>query len=139
MPKRTISFETVRTLGLALPEVEEGTAYGSPALKTNGQMFTCIAVHRSAEPDTLAIRVAIEDRDELIVADPKTYYLTDHYVNYPVVLVRLAQVSRDALRDLLHMGHRFVSAESKRGQPRRKTARKRQGIAPTPSKRRPTR
>ena len=139
MPKRTISFETVRTLGLALPEVEEGTAYGSPALKTNGQMFACIAIHRSAEPNTLAIRMTIEDRDELIVADPKTYYLTDHYVNYPVVLVRLAEVSRDALRDLLHMGHRFVSAESKRGQPRRKPARKREGIAPTSSKRRAAR
>jgi len=42
----------VRTMGLALPEVEEGTAYGSPALNVRGKMFACLAIHRSAEPNT---------------------------------------------------------------------------------------
>src|SRR5437762_4631276 len=82
MPKKKIGFDTVRRMGLALPDVEEGKAYGSPALKVGGKMFACMAVHRSAEPGTLAVRVQFEHRDELIDADPKTYYLTDHYVNY---------------------------------------------------------
>ena len=34
-------------------------------------------------------------------ADPETFYITDHYRNYPMVLVRLARVDRDELRDLL--------------------------------------
>ena len=120
MPGKTVSFDTVRELGLALPDVEEGTTYGSPALKVGGKMFACLAVHRSADPGSLAIRLDFDQRDDLIAADPKTYYLTDHYVNYPVVLVRLARVRQDALRDLLLMAWRFVSASGKRRVGRRK-------------------
>jgi hypothetical protein len=105
----TSSFDIVRELGLALPGVEEGTVYGSPALKVRGKMFACIAIHRSADPHSLAVRIAFDQREELIAADPKTYYLTDHYTNYPCVLVRLPHVHRDALRDLLLMAWRFVS------------------------------
>ena len=104
----------VRELGLALPDVEAGTAYGSPALKVRGKMFACIAIHRSAEPDSLVIRVPFDQRDDLIAADPKTYYVTDHYVNYPCVLVRLTRVHPDALRDLLLMAWRFVSTSGTR-------------------------
>jgi hypothetical protein len=114
MPKKKFTFETVRALGLALPGVEEGTTYGSPALKVRGDMFACMAIHRSAEPNSLAIRMDFDQRDELIAADPATYYLTDHYVNYPCVLVRLSRVNDDALRDLLGMGWRFVSTRRKR-------------------------
>jgi hypothetical protein len=123
MPRKKITFDTVREMGLALPDVEEGTVYGSPALKVRGQMFACIAIHRSADPDTLAIRIDFNQRDELISADPNTYYLTDHYVNYPVVLVRLTRVHPDALRDLLLTGWRFVSTSGKRraGQRKRKS------------------
>jgi hypothetical protein len=113
MPRKNISFETVRTMGLALPDVEEGTIYGSPALKVRGKMFACLAIHKSADPDSLAIRIAFDQRNKLIAADPKTYYVTDHYVNYPCVLVRLARVHPDALRDLLLMAWRFESTRDK--------------------------
>jgi hypothetical protein len=106
-PKK-IAFDTVRTIGLTLPDVEEGTVYGSPALKVRGKMFACLAIHRSAEPGSLVIRIDFDQRDGLITADPDTYYLTEHYVNYPCVLVRLSRVHRDALRDLLLMAWRFV-------------------------------
>lgn len=116
---KPIDFATVRELARGLPGVEEGTAYGSPALKVGGRMFACIAIHRSAEPHSLAIRMDVSDRDELIEADPATYYLTEHYVDYPVVLVRLAKVQPDALRDLLRMGWRFESARAARPVKRR--------------------
>ena len=103
-------FDAVREIALGLPRVEEGTAYGSPAFKVDGKMFACLAVNRSAEPNTLVIRMAFEERDGLIAEEPKTYYLADHYVDYPCVLVRLTRVRHDALRDLLLMGWRFVSA-----------------------------
>ncbi len=73
MRRKKISFETVREMGLALPDVEEGTVYGSPALKVGGKMFACLAIHRSAEPDSLAIRIDFDQRQELIAADPSTY------------------------------------------------------------------
>jgi len=114
MPRKKIGFDTVRRLGLALPNVEEGTVYGSPALKVGGKMFACIAIHSSAEPDSLAVRMEFDQRDELIAADPKTYYLTDHYLDYPCVLVRLARVHPDALPDLLRMGWQYISARNKR-------------------------
>ena len=109
----------MRKVGLALPDVEEGTIYGSPALKVRGQMFACLAIHRSAEPDTLVVRMELDRREELIASEPQTYYVTDHYVNYPCVLVRLTRLHPDALRDLLLMGWRFVSA-SKRQRNRRR-------------------
>jgi hypothetical protein len=118
--RKKISFETVRQLGLALPGVEEGRTYGTPALKVHGKMFACLANHRSAEPGTLAVRLDFGQRDELIAADPDTYYLTDHYVNYPVMLVRMSRVHPDALRDLLLMAWRFVSAARKRPSARRR-------------------
>ncbi len=114
MRRHKVSFDTVRAIGLALPGVTEGTAYGSPALKAHGRMFACIAIHRSAEPDTLAVRVGFDQRDELIAADPDVYYLADHYVDYPVVLARLGRVHRDALRGLLEMGWRFAAADRNR-------------------------
>jgi hypothetical protein len=104
----------VREIALGLPRVEAGTAYGSPAFKVDGKMFACLASHRSAEPNTLAVRMDFDERDGLIAAEPKTYYLTDHYVDYPCVLVRLTRVRDDALRDLLLMGWRFVSAAKNR-------------------------
>jgi hypothetical protein len=112
MPTKT-GFDAVRKIGLALPEVEEGKIYGSPALKVRGRMFACVAIHRSAEPNTLAVRIEFDRRDELIAAEPETYYVTDHYVNYPCVLVRLPRIHQDALRDLLLMGWRFMSTTKK--------------------------
>jgi len=114
MAAKRNTFDTIRQIGLALPGVEEGTAYGSPALKVRGKMFAVIPTNKSAEPNSLAVRIDFAQRDELIAAEPETYYLKDHYVNYAVVLVRLARVHQDALRDLLVMGHRFVSSLGRR-------------------------
>lgn len=117
-----ITFDTVRTIGLALPDVEEDTTYGVSSLKVHGKMFACPAMNRSAEPGSLAIRIDFDRREELIAADPETYYITDHYVNYPTMLVRLSRVHPDALRDLLVMAWQFVSAGVKRrGRPTRRS------------------
>jgi hypothetical protein len=77
-------------------------------------MFACLAVHKSAEPNTLVVRMDVDQRDELIDAEPQTYYLTDHYVDYACVLVRLARIREDALGDLLLMGWRFMSVTKRR-------------------------
>ena len=66
MRKNKTDFDAVRKIGLALPGVEESTAYGSAALKLGGKLLACMASHRSAEPSTLVVRVNFEDRDALI-------------------------------------------------------------------------
>ena len=111
---QALGWDAVREMGLALPDAEEGTTYGTPALKVRGQMFACIPSHRSAEPDSLAVRIPFEQRDELLDAEPNTYYVKEHYQNYAVVLVRLARVHPDALRDLLRGAHQFMSSKTKR-------------------------
>src|SRR3989442_5971196 len=87
-PKSTINFDTVRKIGLALPGVEESTAYGAPALKVHGKLLACVPSHRSAEPGSLVVRIDCDNRAELLAVGPDVYYVTDHYLNYTSVLVR---------------------------------------------------
>ena len=108
-------FETVRTVGLALPDVESATRYdGSPVLKLGGCFMAGLATHRSAEPETLVVRMDFEERERVIDDAPDTYYLTDYYRPHPVVLVRLSRIDRDALRDLLSTSRRLTSTKARR-------------------------
>ena len=92
------NWDTVRKLAISLPEVEDSTAYGKRALRVGGKVFTCIS--REGD-DVLAARVGFEERDFLLGSDPKTFYVTPHYDRWPWVLVRLASVTTDQLRDVL--------------------------------------
>jgi hypothetical protein len=118
MPRRPTTFDDVRAIGRELPDVEESTMYGEPALKLRGKLLACMASHKSAEANSLVVRIAFEDRDALIADDPRTYYLKPHYEGYPSVLVRLALIDREALRDLLHSAWRTVSASAPKRRPR---------------------
>ena len=126
MPRRSIDFETVRQIGLELPGVEASTAYGFPALKVRGKLLACLPANRSAEPDSIVVRVSFDDRAGLLAEAPDVYYLTDHYVGYNAVLVRLSRVDREVLRDLLGMAYKFVTANS----PSRPPSRKRRKTGP---------
>ncbi len=110
-----MTFATVRAIGAKLPGVEVGTAYGAPALRLRGTILACIASNKSAEPNTLVVRMGFDERDALIEDDSETYYLKDHYVNYDVVLVRLSKVSKDAMSDHLQNAWRRVNAGAKAG------------------------
>jgi len=111
MPPKKIDINTVREIGLALPGVEDSTAYAAFALKVHGKLLACVPTHKSAEPGSLVVRIDFERRAELLEADPEAYYLKDHYVNYPAVLVRLSRIHPDALRGLLSDAWRFVTAK----------------------------
>jgi hypothetical protein len=111
--RRSSRFKIVESIGRTLPDVEVTTTWGQPTLKVRGKMFVCMASHRSSEPDTLVVMMDFADRDALIEEDPETYYLKEHYVGYPCVLVRLSRVHPHALRDLVVGAHRYVSAKSK--------------------------
>ncbi len=112
MAQPKVDFDAVKAFGLSLPGVEEGTAYGSPALKLRGKLLACIPVHRSAEPDSLAVSIDFDARSELLETAPGTYYLTDHYRGHPMVLVRLSRIRQEDLRTLLETAWQFVNAKS---------------------------
>ena len=123
MPKQSVTFDLVRALGLPLRDVEEGTTYGSPALKLGGRLLTCMAAHKSAEPESLVVRTDFETREALLAEEPGTYYVTHHYVNHPVVLVRLSRIKKDQLQDLLRSAWRIVTTHNNRIRPRESRAR----------------
>lgn len=103
------AFDVVRKVGLTLPGVEAATRYdGSPVLKLAGVFMAGLATHDSEEPDTLVIRADLEERALFIEDAPDTYYLTDYYRRYPLVLVRLERVSRAALAELLALSYRMT-------------------------------
>ena len=109
-----ITFRTVEALARDLPRVERGTSWGARALKVDGAMFACVPTNKSAEPGSLVVSLDFGVRDELIADDPETYYLKEHYVGHPCVLVRLNHINRDALRDLLRMAHQYVITTRRR-------------------------
>jgi len=92
-----MTFDAVRKMAMALDDVEEGTSYGTPAFKVHGALFARLRDDLGA----LVVRMSIEDRQELMAADPETYFITDHYLEYPWILVRLSRAKPDAMRDLL--------------------------------------
>jgi len=108
-------FAIVRKVGLALPDVEAATRYdGSPMLKVGGSFMAGLATHPSAEPGTLVVKYELEARERLLEDAPETYYLTDYYQRYPLVLVRLASIEPDALRDLLSVSRRLLLTKSRK-------------------------
>ena len=107
------AFAAVRAAGLALRGVEEGTRYdGAPVLRVGGAFMAGLATHPSAEPGTLVVRVPLEERHYLLEDAPDTYYLTDYYEKYPLVLIRLSQIDTDALRDILSVSWRLTLAKA---------------------------
>ena len=133
---KPLTFDAVRKIGLALPNTEEGKAWGTPVLRVNGTIFAGIPIHKSAEPNSLMLRVDYADRDLLIEEQPDVYYTAAHYENYPCVLVRFARMNRDALEDLVRMAHRYASAKRPKRRSSKSPTRKRSRRA---SKARPTR
>jgi len=108
-------FERVRAVGLGLPDVEAAIKYdGSPVLKLGGCFLAGLATHPSAEPDTLVVRCGLEEREWLIKDAPETYYVTNYYRSYPLLLVRLPRVDQEALRDLLSVSWHLTSCKASR-------------------------
>ena len=90
-------WDTVTQFGGELPEVVEGTSYGTPALKVRGKGFARLR----EDGETLVVQVDFLEREALIQEDPETFFITPHYEDHPAMLVKLATVDRGELRELL--------------------------------------
>ncbi len=99
-----LTFEDVKKFALELPEVREGMTHGSPSFYL-GKKFLAV----SGEDNILIIKSAIVERDLLIQLEPDNYFITDHHRPYDYVLVRLALVSEDEVRDLFHKAWRMLA------------------------------
>src|ERR1700685_2558143 len=115
----SVTFAAVRKIALSLDNVEEGTSYGTPGFRVGGMLF--LRFHQDGA--SLVVRTDFEQRQELLAADPAAYYITDHYVNYQWILVRMARVHADALRDLIRWAHKSAAAEKRKAPRRKRTGR----------------
>jgi hypothetical protein len=117
-PNMPATFAAVRKIALSLDNVEEAPSYGTPGFRTNGVLF--LRFHQDGE--SLVVRTDFDQREELLAADPASYFITDHYLNYEWILVRPSRVQNDALRDLIRMAHKLAAAEKRKTprSPRRK-------------------
>jgi len=101
----TVTYETVRRIALALPGVEDSVSYGTPSLKVEGKFLARLR----EDGESLAIKADFPVREALMQEDPEMFYITDHYLNYPALLVRLAKVDLEKLRRLIEHAWRFVA------------------------------
>ena len=110
MPTRNtapVDYDTVREIAARLPGVEEGTSYGAPALKVRGKLLARLR----EDGRTLVLKCDFVQREMLMQAAPDVFFLTDHYREYPLILIDLPKVSRKALPGLLEDAWRPLASK----------------------------
>ena len=100
-----LTFEDIRQLALVLPEVQEGTAYGTPAFRVRKNLMARLR----EDGETLAVKIDFGDREFRLATNPEVFYITDHYAGYPMILVRIAKVEIEEMRDLLRGAWRIAA------------------------------
>ncbi|HTD28655.1 MAG TPA: MmcQ/YjbR family DNA-binding protein [Xanthomonadaceae bacterium] len=103
-----IIYEDVKREALALPEVEESSSYGTPALKVRGKLM----VRLKEDLETIVLRTTWEERERLTTLYPETFYVTDHYRAYPWVLMRLSGAPQAFVSKWLENAWRLVAPKS---------------------------
>ena len=103
-----LTFDEIRRVALTFPGVEVGTSYGTPALKVRGKLLA--RLHQTEE--ALVLRTDFIDRQILMQSAPDTFYITDHYLDHPWILVRLSSVKSNALPDLIKRAWRLVAPKA---------------------------
>ncbi len=97
-----MTWNEVRELALAWPGMADSTSYGTPSLKVRGKFVARLR----EDGATVALRIDVLERAERIAADPAAFFITDHYANYPAVVVRLSKVKKSDLAELLESAWR---------------------------------
>jgi hypothetical protein len=95
----------VRRLAGRLPQVQEETSWGTAALKVRGKLMARLR----EDGETLVVRTDFVNRDLLLGTYPDAIFLTDHYRNYPYLLVRLPKVKEALLLELLEDAWRLLA------------------------------
>jgi len=104
-----VTFDDIRKLALAWPEVEDGTSYGTAALKVRKKLLARL----KEDGDSLVVLgVPLDERDMLVESQPKLFYFTDHYKDYPIVLVRLSKAKRASVEPLLRRRWRELASKA---------------------------
>jgi len=104
-----MTFDDVRKIALAWPEVEDGTSYGTSALTVRKKML----VRLKEDGDSLVMPgVPQDERAMLVEREPEIFYFTDHYRDYPMVLIRLSRAARGDVEPLLRRHWRTLASKA---------------------------
>lgn len=111
-----------------LPGVTEGRSYGLPSFLLNGRFLG-----RFRDRDTvLVLQLAtIDDRDFLMQIEPHAFFFTEHYRDYPAVLVRLAEAPGELLATVMKDSWEHVATLPPRRARTRRRPSSRRGRAAT--------
>ena len=94
-----------KTIALSFPGALEKPSYGRPAFFIEKKFFT-----RLREDGSVVMRVgSIEQRDMMLELDPETYFITDHYKDWPGLLVRLSAITPGELKTMLERRWREIA------------------------------
>ena len=103
-----MKFDDIRKIALAWPEVEDGSSYGTPALKVRKKLL----VRLREDGDSLVMPgVPPDEREMLVESQPRVFYFTDHYKDYPYVLIRLSKARRATVEPLLRRQWRALASK----------------------------
>jgi hypothetical protein len=104
-----MTYDEIREIALAWPEVEDGTSYRTPALKVRKKLL----VRLKEDGDSLVMPgVPQDERDMLVESAPRVFYFTDHYRDYPMVLIRLSKAKRAMVEPLLRRQWRTLASKA---------------------------
>jgi hypothetical protein len=104
-----MTFDDVRKMARSWPEVEDGTSYGTPALKVRKKMLARLR----EDNDSLVVPgVPLDEREMLVESQPKIFYFTDHYRDYPMVLIRLSKAKRSHVEPLLRRHWKTLASKA---------------------------
>lgn len=92
-----------------LPEVEEATSWGSPALKVRGKY---IGGFNPKEKAFVLRLLDVEEQGFLLEAAPDVFFITDHYKNYPAILARPGKLTKKEARGRLERAWRKQAPKS---------------------------
>ncbi len=102
------TFDEIRAIAHTLPGVLDGTSYGTPALKVGGKLFA--RLHQSM--DCIVLRCELLDREILMQSAPDAFFITDHYRDYPWILLRVGVVEKRVLPELIERAWRLVASKT---------------------------
>ena len=88
-------YDKVSSIALGFPGAEASTSYGTPAFKVKDKMFARF------KEDGKTLVVYTEERNRWMKQNPVTFFITDHYKNYPPMLIDLGSVKKKDLEFLL--------------------------------------
>jgi hypothetical protein len=96
--KSGVTAAELKRIALSFPGIVEGSSYGQPSFLLGKKLFTRL---RKEDNSIVVIVDSMDERDMLLENEPSLFHITEHYRNYPSVLVRMDKLSVERLQAML--------------------------------------